>query len=299
MKKRQMIVAAALASLLTLIAFQNCSMRSFDSATVGQTIQSSTGQRVPSSTPNPTPTPFSTPSPSPGGSPAPSPGPAPTPGPTPTPSPSPSPSPAPAVSCLMNSATQGAIQGISGQPAISSTFATKSTYAGAPPYVAASTTISISASSSCISENSLTNPGKCPTQTTNPTCTRQSYFSVNISVKCDSESDTATSCTNFANNFDQEISLDDPTLGNLVSVSASFSTNICDTGASVNYLGGYYPNTPKGKFKIVATPNINSGTVFTVKLIGVELLAGNDTTKAVTLDGTYAAKIVTIKACTP
>ena len=125
------------------------------------------------------------------------------------------------------------------------------------------------------------------------------YFTVNINVKCDSASDTATSCTNFANRFDTDIALDDPDVGNLVSVFASFSTNICDTAASTNYLGGYYPNTPKGKFRIIATPNINSGTVFSVKLIGVELLVGNDTTRAITLDGTYAAKIVTIRACTP
>ncbi|MBY0453104.1 MAG: hypothetical protein K2P92_08715, partial [Bdellovibrionaceae bacterium] len=122
---------------------------------------------------------------------------------------------------------------------------------------------------------------------------------VNISVKCDAESGTATSCNSFAGHFDEEISLDDTALGGLVSVSASFSPNICDTASFVNYVGGYYPNTPKGKFKILATPNINDGTVFTVKLIGVELLVGNDPSKVVTLDGTYAAKIVTVQACTP
>lgn len=298
MRKRLMIVAAAMLSIVTLIAFQNCSMRSgnFSSASLGVQAQSTNGQLRTGNSPNPSPNP--TPAPSPTPNPAPAPGAGPTPGPAPAPAPAPAPSPAAA--CMINANTQGTVMGISGQPDIKTSYAIITTYAGMPPYVPASTSVYLSATSSCLTESNFTNPGKCQTGG-NTTCTKASNFSIGISVKCDSASATATSCSNFADNFDKEISLDDPDLGKLVSINASYSSNICDTtGASTaTYIGGYYPNTPVGKFKITATQSIADGQVFTVKLIGVELLVGNDTTKKITLDGTYSAKIITQKACTP
>ena len=193
--------------------------------------------------------------------------------------------------------------GISGQPPIASTYATIFTYAGIPEFsVPGSTSVTISADSGCVSESSLTNPGRCPAPGNGPVpaCSRQQYFSVSITVKCDSASGSATSCTNFANRFDTDIEFDDPDLGNLVSVSAYYSTNICDQAAAKPLSQAFFPNTTKkGKFRIVAAPNINGGSVFTVKLIGAELLVGNDPTKVVTLDGTYAGKIITIRSCTP
>ena len=189
--------------------------------------------------------------------------------------------------------------GISGQPAISSTYSTISKTDSYGPYSPGTTSISLIAMSSCVSEAQMTNPGKCPAGG-NSSCTKQASFFVSISIKCDAQSNTATSCTNFADSFNTDIPLNDPNLGKYISIAVSYNTNICDTtgASSSNYLGAYYPNSPTGTIKILPIANLNDGQVISVQLKGVDLLLGNDTTKAITLNGTYAGKIITQKACT-
>lgn len=290
MNKRLALATAAVASLVSILAFQNCSMRKFDSASLNSTVQTSASTRTPASTPTTAGNQTPAPSPAPGAVGT-------SPNPTPTPTPPPATTPA---SCLIHPNTQGTVMGISGQPAIASSYALVTRSPSYGPYSPASSSVFLSASSVCLSENQFTNPGKCQTGS-NTTCQKSSTFSINISIKCDSESDTANACTNFANYFDTDIALDDANLGRLISISASYNTNTCDTtgASSTNYLGGYYPNSPQGKVRISAIQNLSGGQVITVKLIGVQLLVGNDPNKGITLDGTYAGKIITQNSCTP
>ena len=194
-------------------------------------------------------------------------------------------------SCIKSEGMTGSVMGIAGLPMIQTSYATVAHTAAINAFVPGSTSLTLMSLSQCITRSNLTNPN-CSSTSTNNSCTSTPSFTIIVSIKCSSTSDSATNCSDFS--VGQEIDLAQDT-GFKVSVSASYSPDICRND-NRTYTGAMYPNTRVGKVKIVKDEGLVNGKEFSVDLIGVELVKLGGTEK-ITVDGRFTGEIITPVTC--
>ena len=272
---------------ITMVGFQNCSVRRLEAApgwsvqnqNIGAGGSSSLGGDT---NKQPGPVVGSTPGPVVGS--------------TPRPMSTPAPTPVPE-SCLIGAETSGTVMGITGQPAIQSSFSMVMRQEAMGQFVPASTSITTSAIAECARKKDFEGTNSCP-KDPRPACESKKSFSISITLKCDGSSKDAAECTNFKDKVDTEIALSDATLGNFISIAATNIGDTCDQATMTTYMPLLFGGPKVGKIKITKHEGLADGKTFTVKLIGVELVkGGTDTTKKITVDGTYAGEIVPMPKC--
>jgi hypothetical protein len=183
--------------------------------------------------------------------------------------------------------------GITDTPTIKSSvaFITRSESQG--QYVPATTTVSISSMSECLSR-AMVSSTTCASPT--PACSARKLLQVSVNIVCDNASKDATTCKTMENNLNSEIDLKTSNVSQHISIAVVNSSNICQSTAATSYALNYQDK--KGKIKILKSPTLANGGVFSVQLIGVELIKnGLDAADKITVDGTYAGEIVTQPSC--
>ncbi len=196
-------------------------------------------------------------------------------------------------SCLIPAETSGTIMGMTDIPAIKSSIATITRSESQGQFVPAKTVVAVSSASECISR-AMVSSSTCSTPSSS--CSARKYLQVSVIVTCDDASKDATTCKTMANSLNTEIDLKTSNLSQHIMVAVTSSSNVCQSSAATSYALNFQDK--KGKVKILKSPTLANGGVFSVQLIGVELIKnGTVTTDKITVDGTYAGEIVTQPNC--